>query len=45
MAMKKGSDFYRQIFGEDVDEACIDMSKFVIAGHSFGGLTAVEVAS
>jgi len=43
-SITKDSNLYKQIFGEDVQGAWINMSKFTVAGHSFGGLTAVEVA-
>ena len=42
--MTPGSDLYQQIFGE-VTGAELDMSKFSLAGHSFGGGTVVLTAS
>ena len=41
--MTDGDSFYRQIFGK-VTGASIDMSRFSVAGHSFGGGSAIQTA-
>jgi len=41
--MTADSDLYLQIFG-DSNGAELNMNKFTLAGHSFGGLTAINTA-
>lgn len=42
-AMTNDSELYKQIFG-DFTEAQLDMQRFTLSGHSFGGLTAINAA-
>lgn len=41
--MTENSSMYMQIFGE-VTGASLDMSRFSVAGHSFGGGSAIQTA-
>jgi len=42
--MTPESDLYKRIFGEQTKDAILNMNKFIVAGHSFGGVCAVDVA-
>lgn len=44
-AMTPGSDFYVQVFGDEFDTAILNMEKFTLCGHSFGGGTVINAAS
>lgn len=43
-AMTPDSDLYKQIFGDEVIDAQLNMDKFSVSGHSFGGVTAISAA-
>ena len=38
-------EFHMEIFGPFAANAVIDMSKLVLAGHSYGGITAITTAA